>query len=178
MTSRGTKVTNDPSADSKYENPGLVTSDSLAAESVNSGGDFAADAPTRGPMSQNSAGSTAATTDTSGARTLDAAPTAEAREAEGEWAESGRMRAGEDLSRGSQTVEESRPNREGPGEGGFDSDAPNASFEAEIGGNDDPGRVAVQKLQEEDVPVAGTAGERQTQVTGDGQFEGLGETRA
>lgn len=118
------------------------------------------------------------TTDHSGARTLDAAPSAEAREAERGWAESGSMRAEEKSGRGGEVLGESRPKGEGLREGGFDSDAPNASFEAEIGSKDDPGRVAVQRVQEEDAPVAGGGGGRQTEVTGDGQFDGLGQTRA
>ena len=60
-------------------------------------------------------------------------------------------------------------------EGGFDSDAPNASFTQDIGGKNDPGRVG---LQQQDVPVSGGAGPRQDQVTNDGQFDALGDTEA
>ena len=54
-------------------------------------------------------------------------------------------------------------------EGGFDSDAPNASFNTDIGGKDDPGRRAIQQM---DVPSSG-GGPRQEEVTNDGQYDAL-----
>lgn len=63
-------------------------------------------------------------------------------------------------------------------EGGFDSGAPNASFGGDIGGKNDPGRVALNAAQESNVPSAGGAGPRETQISNDGQFDTLGETSA
>ena len=60
-------------------------------------------------------------------------------------------------------------------EGGFDSDAPNASFNTDIGGKDDPGRVALGEMQGENTPFAGGAGPKQGQVSNDGQFDVLKE---
>ncbi|KAK4546796.1 hypothetical protein LTR36_001528 [Oleoguttula mirabilis] len=77
-SSTGTKVTS-TSANPKHENPGIVTSDSLAGESLNAGGAFAADSDARGAMAQPSASTTTNNTETSGATTLEAAPSAAAR---------------------------------------------------------------------------------------------------
>lgn len=65
------QVTKDPLAhDGKGEAPGTITSDSLAAESVNSGGDFGANNSKATPGGQPSQGTTTNTTDTSGATIL------------------------------------------------------------------------------------------------------------
>lgn len=59
-------------------------------------------------------------------------------------------------------------------EGGFESDdTKNASFNAEIGSEDDPGRAATEQLQTRAVTSAGAKGERQEKVTGDGQYDAL-----
>jgi hypothetical protein len=63
-------------------------------------------------------------------------------------------------------------------EGGFDSNAPNASFTTDIGGENDPGRAALNQIEASNVPVSGGAGARQQQVTGNGQYSNLGETSA
>lgn len=63
-------------------------------------------------------------------------------------------------------------------EGGFDPSAPNASFTTDIGGKNDPGRVALNEAQQKNVPVAGAAGARQQKVTSDGQFDKLDEASA
>lgn len=96
------QVTKDPSTfqDPKNEGPGVVTSDSLAGQSVKEGGSFAANSDTRGPMSQPSSSTTTNTTDTSGATVLSAAPTAEAREASAGWNESAQLNAGRNLGSG------------------------------------------------------------------------------
>lgn len=63
-------------------------------------------------------------------------------------------------------------------EGGIDDSAPNASFNNEVGTKDDPARVALQGMQEADVPQAGVQGGRGNKVSDDGQFDALGETNA
>ncbi|KAI9802979.1 MAG: hypothetical protein M1825_002212 [Sarcosagium campestre] len=78
MSGTGTKVTNDPSAKETSEGAGPVLSDSLAAESTRSGGEFSENRGAE-PLGVSSKSSTANTTDTSNATKLDAAPDAEAR---------------------------------------------------------------------------------------------------
>ena len=65
-------------------------------------------------------------------------------------------------------------------EGGFDSSAPNASFNSDIGGKNDPGRAALQDLQRADAQAGGDAGAgpRQSGVTNDGQFDILKDAEA
>ncbi|KAL8942909.1 MAG: hypothetical protein Q9216_001384 [Gyalolechia sp. 2 TL-2023] len=59
-------------------------------------------------------------------------------------------------------------------EGGFESDdSKNASFGAEIGSKDDPGRAATEQFQTTAQTSAGGKGARQGQVTGDGQYDTL-----
>jgi len=74
MTSQGQKVTNDPEGlnNPVYEG-GFVTSDSLAAESLNDGGDYAEGNPHSAASKQPSKSSNLGTTDTSAAEEL--APT-------------------------------------------------------------------------------------------------------
>ncbi|KAK5130432.1 hypothetical protein LTR08_002131 [Meristemomyces frigidus] len=86
------------SAPTKNENPGTVTSDSLAGESVQSGGSFAANSDARGVMDQPSSSTNTNNTDISGATTLNAAPNADARDAKEAWSESSKINAGEGLS--------------------------------------------------------------------------------
>ena len=65
-------------------------------------------------------------------------------------------------------------------QGGFDSGAPNASFDTDIGGKNDPGRVALGEFQRsaaESGPDAGS-GPRQSGVSNDGQFDVLKEASA
>ncbi|KAF2484102.1 hypothetical protein BDY17DRAFT_322976 [Neohortaea acidophila] len=219
----GQKVTTDPQtlADPKTENPGLVTSDSLAAESVNEGGSFAATSDSRGPMAQPSYSSNAATTDVSNARILDSAPDAEARQASEAWNEAAILNANIDGKRdkdlgigptwntpGPKTVNpdqrEARygtgnaapapgyvayssqvsdgdgapkqvPKGEGLTEGGFNSEAPNASYNTNIGGGNDPGRRALGEIEEQN---AGGSGPREGQISGMKQFGDLDETSA
>lgn len=70
--------------------------------------------------------------------------------------------------------DESKPKGQNITEGGFDSDAPNASFNTDIGGKNDPGRVALGKMEASDTPVSGGAGAKQQEVTGDTHFDALG----
>ncbi|KAF2725869.1 hypothetical protein K431DRAFT_259616 [Polychaeton citri CBS 116435] len=213
-SSRGTKVTTDPETfnDPKYENPGTVTSDSLAAESIRDGESFAADSDSRGPNSQPSYSTTTNTTDTSSATVLDAAPDAEARLANENWSEQSQLNAGQGLGKeagvgptfnttssggdsGSSDAypgsgqgapapsafstntsgygQDEQPHGKNLREGGFDDSAPNASYNADIGGKNDPGRVALGKFEESDVPVAGGAGPRQTAIDGDNPYDEL-----
>ena len=87
-------------AEPKNENPGVVTSDSLAGESIKSGGSFAANSDARGVMDQPSSSTNTNNTDMSGATTLDAAPNADARDAREAWSESLQLNAGSQLSSG------------------------------------------------------------------------------
>jgi hypothetical protein len=68
----------------------------------------------------------------------------------------------------------SQPKGENLKEGGFDSDAPNASFSTDIGSKKDPGRVALNDIEASNTPYAGGTGPQQTKITNDGQFDSLG----
>ena len=168
------------------EKAGTITSDSLAGESISSGGDFGSGH--EAASSQPSSSTTTNTTDISGATTLRAAPDAEARQAVEGWSETAQLNAGRGLR--SEGINKDAANLTGSSgnaphgkniqEGGFDSGAPNASFNAEIGGKNDPGRVALneaQRKQAESGPDAG-AGPRQGGVSNDGQFDVLKDTSA
>jgi hypothetical protein len=65
-------------------------------------------------------------------------------------------------------------------EGGFDESAPNASFNQDIGGKDDPGRVAEANYQLRDAqPGADAAGgPRQAGVTGQTTYDALNSDEA
>ncbi|KAL1297399.1 hypothetical protein AAFC00_004934 [Neodothiora populina] len=183
-TSAGTKVTKDPQAlnDPKVEKPGTVTSDSLAGESAKSGGDFASNT-NPSVLNQPSSSTTSNTTDISGATVLDAAPDAEARQAQESWSETSQLNAGIGLGKTAGRGPTWAPGAPAPGdgsyntttgsganvgaapsyvnaggatggphgknltEGGFDSDGPNASFNNDIGGKNDPGRAALGNFQ-------------------------------
>jgi len=90
------RKTNEPPADPIEESTGEITSDSLAAESLQSGGDFAGGHAFI--SGQKSVGSTASNTDISAATTLSPAVDAEARLATEEWGENASMNAGRGLS--------------------------------------------------------------------------------
>lgn len=205
------QVTSDPAAkhDPKNENPGTVPKDSLAGESIQGGGSFAANSDARG-VSGSSAGSTTAnTTDTSNATRLDPAPASSLREADvGQDVPSGGrgptyvsgaggIGAGESVRESTSSTStnttagapqpsssagqgtSAKPHGKNITEGGFDSDAPNASFNQDVGGKNDPGRAALRGMQEADVPSAGGAGPREEGLrTGKGGFEDLNETSA
>jgi len=221
MSSYGTKVTNDPSATDIPEAVGTITSDSLAAESLKGEGHFGEGNPKAAASSQPSYGTTTNNSDTSGATTLDAAPDADAREAQAEWGETSQLNAGRGLGKeagrgptyntpangarnnsGSGSGEynttsggsghiplaptggyagaaelgrdpgELKPHGKNITEGGFDSGAPNASFNQDIGGKKDPGRFAEANFQKRNAQSAfdSGSGPRQSQVTDDGQY--------
>ncbi|MCJ1230911.1 hypothetical protein MMC12_007585 [Toensbergia leucococca] len=72
----------------------------------------------------------------------------------------------------SEPTQSGKPKGKNLTEGGFDSDpSNNASFNPDIGGENDPGRAAESKFQQATAAVAGGGGPRQTEVTGDGQFD-------
>ncbi|KAF3009933.1 hypothetical protein E8E13_011051 [Curvularia kusanoi] len=99
--SHGQKVTTDPrSKDPIYEGVGTVTSDSLAAESLKGDGHFGEGNPKAAASAQPSAGSTTTNTDTSGARKLNPAVDAEARDAASNWSEQQQLSAGAGLGLG------------------------------------------------------------------------------
>jgi hypothetical protein len=134
----------------KVENPGTVTSDSLAAESINQGGQFAADSSSRGPNGPASHSTTTNTTDASNATELPAASNHPSRP-------DGKSKADSDavINEGRVPVKHEvvdpnsqfqKPKGKDLHEGGFDSSAPNASFRTDIGSKRDPGRVALQGL--------------------------------
>ncbi|KKY17060.1 hypothetical protein UCDDS831_g06530 [Diplodia seriata] len=174
-SSAGQKVS-DPTAPPVSEGTGIVTSDSLAAESLKGDGSFAAGNPKSGVNPQSSAGTTANTTDTSAARTLNAAADAETRDAQSEWTEQAQLNAGSGLtgkgptynktasatgntgssaagtaptaySAGKLNEKDQKPKGANLTEGDIPDHAPNASFNSEIGTKNDPGRVAEQKMQ-------------------------------
>jgi len=230
-TSHGQKVTTDPEAQTnpKNENPGVVTSDSLAGESLNQGGDFGTNSGALAPNAQKSAGTTTNNTDTSGATTLDPARDSNARQTD-ELSGSGGQ---QNVSSQHQSERQANtfavtPGTSGSSEGGSGAAAsggasgrnvggagavaaggvgdttnqptgsgagipssiaggpkganltedPNlgeASGSAEIGSENDPGRLALGRT---DVPVSGGAGAAQGEVTNDGQFDALKDTSA
>jgi len=208
----GTKVTNDPEAFKHpiVEGAGVITSDSLAAESLRDGGEFADGHA--GISGQKSEGSTASNTDTSGASTLDAAPDAEARMATEEWNESAQMKAGSGLGKDAgvgptyntpsseakgfdnesssagvapyamthhENLSDLKPKGKNLEEGGFDDNAPNASFKYDIGSKNDPGLAAEQKFARQNARSAGEAGgPRDSEISGDGGYDALKDEEA
>jgi len=198
MSSSGTKVTSDPESQNnpKLESAGTITSDSLAGESLKSDGDFGS-TTNAAASAQPSSSTNTNNTDTSGATTLAPAPDAEARQAGEEWSETAQLNAGSGLeSSGGNAYNTStgsgsnggpapsyataaggasQPKGENLQEGGFDSDAPNASFNSEVGTKNDPAREALAGFQGANAQVGGdAAGPKQTSITNDGQFEALG----
>ncbi|KAJ8062216.1 hypothetical protein OCU04_008768 [Sclerotinia nivalis] len=180
MSSIGKKV-NDPH--SIIEEPaGAVASDSLAAESTRAGGGFAENRHGE-PLGVKGSNSTFANTNTSGAKSLDSAPDAEARMAKEDWQEEKKLAAsGSSVSHqkdaGDPNVQKDTSNAEPAPtyvfnqyqsggkpkgknltENEFESnDAKNASFDTDIGGKNDPSRVAEQKMQRENAQSAYDSG--------------------
>jgi len=202
----GTKVTKDPEAFKHpvVEGKGVITSDSLAADSLRDGGDFAEG--NAGISGQKSEGSTASNTDTSGASTLGAAPDAEARMATEEWSETAQLNAGSKMGKTSGgeptyrtpaddsgfeedsssagvapyaatphgNLSSSKPKGKNLEEGGFDENAPNASFKYDIGSKNDPGLAAEQKFARQNAENAGDVGlATDSDISGNGQYETL-----
>jgi len=203
----GQKVKSTDPNDTIEESTGPILSDSLAAESLEQGGpdSFASGHATA--QKQSSHGTTTNNYDTSSATVLNAAPDAEARMATEEWSENAALKAGRGLSSsegsgegrygnvdyGSNTdntdasygadadssVPKSRPHGRDITEGGFDDDAPNASFNQDIGGKNDPGRLAEQKFQKDNARNAAAAGfEGGREENEVGSFDALSEERA
>ena len=159
------------------EGTGMVTSDSLAAESLRGEGSFAS-GQNATYSNQPSKSTTTNNTDTSGATTLPSARDADDRlnasdlqgdyKTPGDEARSGLSGPGDstyDTSRGGPqqsysgdapsaaggsyglTEGQAKPKGKNLQEGGFDSDAPNASFTSAIRTRKDPARFAQQGLQ-------------------------------
>jgi hypothetical protein len=64
-------------------------------------------------------------------------------------------------------------------EGGFDDDAPNASFNNEIGTDKDPARLAEQKFEERsNLPGRDAGNARDAGVSGEGQYDALKDEAA
>jgi len=206
-TSAGTKVTTN---DIRVEKPGTVTSDSLAGESAKQGGDFASNT-NPSVLNQPSSSTTSNVTDISGATTLDAAPDAEARQAQEDWSEASQLNAGIGLGKTAgrgptyapanpapaggnaynttvtpsnsgiapsyvnNSVDPSGPHGQNITEGGFDSDGPNASFNNDIGGKNDPGRAAIAGFQSSNAdPVTDALPGDKNRGTPGNSFDALG----
>lgn len=180
------QVTTDPQSlqDPKNENPGVVTSDSLAAESINEGGSFAANSDSRGPGAQPSASTTTNTTDTSNAYQLDPANSRSER-ADGIDRDNGSAAFGGPgvnfaVGSGPSTVGSTFKNQPKPKgsnlqEGGeITGDEPNASFNNDIGGKNDPGRAALNKIEADNANVAGAGGVRTGALDSNTPYDALG----
>ena len=219
-----------PKGGEKAEPTGPIASDSLAAESMETGGDFASNNPSAAVSSQKGSSSTFNNTDTSGARTLDPAGDATQRDmsgaekaasttkgqqgpkypegAGGQGSEEGKSgaRTGTGIqgqhtesstsddkpsSSGSGTSSSGRNANQAPAsatsgagnlhtkdhlkpkgknitEGGFSEDLENASMTGDIGGENDPGRLAERTFQKRDADTAGDGGPRQTELNEEG----------
>lgn len=204
-----TQVT-DPNAPSIEESTGAVANDSLAAESTRADGGFASNRGSE-PQGVSGSNSTFANKNTSGATRLDPASDAEARQAEGDWAEEKKLggtgnrypdavggqakglavtdtqgsyeTGGASSNAGaapsyvaSQYVDGGGPKGKNLTEGGFESnDSKNASWNQDIGGKNDPGRLAEQKFERLNAGADSTAGQpRQKGVSGDNSYDALG----
>lgn len=192
-----TQQTKEPAPSSIEESPGEIINDSLAADSLRSGGQFAdGHASISG---QKAAGSTAANKDTSSATTLGPAPDAEARLATEEWNESASLNASRNLNEtkgeyntvggtGSAHTIGTAPSAQGRDgskgeqpkgknltEGGFDEGASNASYvDVESGRN--PSRFAELEFERRNaggLVSEGSMGSRVGGVTDKGQYGNL-----
>jgi len=101
MAHHGQKVTTDPESHQKpvYEGVGIVTSDSLAAESLQGHGSFGEGNPKAAASKQPSASTTTNNTDISNATRLDPAVDAQAREAQEGWNEEKTISSSKGLGR-------------------------------------------------------------------------------
>ncbi|KAF4555018.1 Hypothetical protein D9617_3g020870 [Elsinoe fawcettii] len=122
--SSGTKVTSDPETVNNpvSEGAGVITSDSLAAESLSSGGDFGS---TTGAVAskQPSKSTTTNTTDTSNATELAAAPDADARLAKESWSETAQLNAGREITENNAVFGGRTGGSSGPGVAGGNANA-------------------------------------------------------
>lgn len=181
------------------ESTGPITTDSLAAESTRAGGAFKENRNSE-PQGVAGSNSTFTTTNTSGATRLDPASDAEARMAQNDWAEQKKLssgfspsdssgatggagtrnsretdksRSGDDQSQGRPLGRADRPKGANLHEGGFESDdLKNASFTAEIGSEDDPGRVAENTFETRNA-AAGLVSPTQKKISGDTPYSNL-----
>jgi len=196
--SYGTKVT-DPNAPTIQEGSGPIASDSLAAESSNAGGAFRENRDSE-PLGVSGSNSTLANEDTSAARRIDPVPAAKDRpdspvsypDAAGGQAkglavtntEGSYETGGATSSAGTAPsyvnsqyiVDEKGPKGKNLSEGGFDSDdSKNASFNSDIGGKDDPGRLAENTFSQQNAGFSNSAGvPLQKGDVGDNTYDALG----
>lgn len=117
-----------------HEGVGTVTSDSLAGESLKGSGSFGEGNPKAAASAQPSAGSTTANTDTSGARKIDPAVDAEARDAASGWSEQQQLSAGSGLGLGKEHGVGPTYNKVGGATGNGTSTQPPSSSVDEIQG--------------------------------------------
>ncbi|KAE9969785.1 hypothetical protein EG328_001764 [Venturia inaequalis] len=192
------RKTTEPAPNPIEEPTGEIINDSLAADSLRSGGQFAdGHASISG---QKAVGSTAANTDTSGATTLGPAPDAEARLATEEWGESASLNASKSLNEtkgeyktvggtGSAHTVGTAPSAQGRDgskgelpkgkdltEGGFDAGASNASY-ADVESGRNPSRLAEAEFERRNaggLVSEGSTGPRVGGVTDKGQYGDLG----
>jgi hypothetical protein len=206
--SHGQKVKSTDPADTINESTGPILSDSLAAESLEQGGEDSFASGHATASKQSAKGTTTNNYDTSSATILDSAPDAEARMATEEWSENASLKAGRGLSSSDETgggesysksfgsnqgssydsaaasgayddPPKSKPHGKDITEGGFDDSAPNASFNQDIGGKNDPGRLAEQQFVASNARNAATAGfEGGREETEVGSFDQLEEESA
>lgn len=165
------------------EGTGVITSDSLAAESLKSGGDFGKGqgAAASGVPSKST---TANTTDTSGATILKPAVDAAHRDDDSSASavpskpynttaggpQTSLVSSGSGAAAGTTSgSSHDKPKGTNITERGFDSSAPNASFNNEIGTKNDPGRVAEAKFEAD---AAMTGGEGSYPGSGDDKLHG------
>jgi len=188
----------DPNAPEIEEGSGAIASDSLAAESSNAGGEFSKNRDSE-PLGVSGSNSTFANEDTSAARRLDPTRDAEARPDSGESypdAAGGQSKGlavtdtegsyetgGATSSAGtaptyvnSQFVDTTGPKGKNLTEGGFDEDdTKNASFNGDIGGKNDPGRLAEESFSQQNAGFSESAGMPiQKGDSGDNTYGSLG----
>jgi hypothetical protein len=194
----------DPNAPRIEERAGAVASDSLAAESTRAGGDFSKN---RGcePLGVAGANSTFANTNTSGADTLEPAPSSQSRKAATDDTNdsypsaiggqsrstattdtTGSCETGGTISHAgvaptyvnSQYVDTHGPKGKDLKEGGFDEgDDKNASFTSDIGDENDPGRLAELKFAKENAEMGEDTAPKQG-GSGEGLYDVLEDTSA
>jgi len=159
-SSAGTKVTTDPAGKHNpiSESTGPVASDSLAAESQKKGGAF------DGTSSDQPSKSTTTTTSQQQQPEAGTNSTFDHQSGTAAFAGGSMKPKGANLT-----------------EGGFEGDEPNASFNTDIGSDNDPGRAALNRLQRQTHESALDAGAptRQGEVQqGTGGYDPLKETSA
>ena len=187
----GTKTKAHPEryTDPVKEGPGPIASDSLAADSTRAGGGFSQNRDSA-PLGVTGAHSTFANEDTTNATRLSPAPDAEARLAKDSWSDvpsSGHRHTGSSSSKTAPSyvhpnLADTKPKGRNLTEGGFDdSESKNASFNSEIGSENDPGRLAGKKFQHKmaEVDADAASGPRDSMKKGNQQpYGALGSEEA